>query len=569
MPGISALHAAPFPVKVSILSLACMVCTPAVICIPLAILFKEPRILCTDPQTDSQFECSEIMACTYNYPFKVIKDDGPYSLSTQYELICENSSLKRLAFTCIFFGYLVAAIMQTLIVIEKKWHRPFMVCASFGLVTILALMFFVGIFDLEFILIACLLFGAGFFLIYANTYSYIYVSDTYNSDLVSFYMILTTILWASMGIFFTMLGYFFNSDWRVIIGVGSIILLVSTIIFTNSKITENIKSPLLEEEEIDEEPENMNIFSYFKDMWPNKTIRNNFLIYTLTWSLGSVCYSVIYIELESVGGSVYFTTISCCCLEICCGLLGSILMQKYKCKTVQNAAAMSIVVVFLVFFMAPVSIGEASGLLVGLLVFCLLVGKLCTDMVNLMIYLNLARMFTDKYVGLYVIISRGFARVLTVFMPTVNFFIRNLGIHPFVFYGFIYFGIWNLLKFCREVQEEGMEDLLNDAKVGIVDRLAIASCSRSLVGSTPHEDILKRIKVEGVKLSEIHKSRLKPNSIHANSGVMNLSTPLLKGINVNLQTESERDSEKKKRVTLFELRQNLRKQEMVDMTLKD
>ena len=296
----------------------------------------------------------------------------------------------------------------------------------------------------------------------------------------------------------------------------------------------DIKDKTIEEEDDDEDEvvgESISVFSYFKDMWPHKTIRSNFLIYCLTWGFCNMIYVLQYVELGSVGGSVYFNSIFMCCLEIFICSFAGVLTKKYSCDKILNTVIILVIVFFLMFITAPLSIGDASGFSVAFYIVCLLITKVSNDLIDLMVYLNLPKMFTDKYVGFYLIVSRCFCRVQLIFLPTINHLVRRLGYHPFVFYGICYAVCRVLLMWCKEVQPDaGIDELMNDVKIGNLERTAIISASHSMAGSLVHDQILKKIKVEGIKLSVIKKYKANPDNVKLGSVVMKLSSPILKSL---------------------------------------
>ena len=503
----------------------------------LALFFKEPLIYCIDPKTNIPFECSEQTACTHNYPFSIDKTAGPHSFSSQYELICEASSQKRLALTCIFFGYLLAAIMQTIYIIKASQRRSFIVMGGYFMSIGYFFMLLVNWLEMNFINIAWLFLAPGFGSVIVITYAYIFVNEHFKGELCSVLIIMLDAAWGVSGISFSFLGFFVKCDWRIILGLASMIIFVCSSYLCFSKDNSDDTSTIQNNGEIDEEDEedvkeeHFNIFSYFRDLWKNPIIRNNFLIYTLTWGIYMAIYICQYVELECVGGSVYFNNFFLCCLELSSTLLGGFITRKYNCNTILHNAINIVIILFLCFMFAPISIREASGFQVTFFVVCLLLSKLANDLVNLMIYLSLPKMFTDKYVALFIIISRGFSRILLIFLPTLNYIIRSWNIHPFVFYGVWFILCRILLFYCKEVQPDGgIDELMNDANIGNLQRTAILSASHSMAGALLHDDILKKIKVDGVQLSVIRKYKQNPNSIKLGSAIFNLPTPLLKSI---------------------------------------
>ena len=104
--------------KILVFLISLLYSSTSILSVTLPILFKDPIIYCENPIDKTLFICSEEIACSNEFIFFIDKKNGPKSFSSEYELICDNSSLKRLALTFYYLGYLVAAILQIIIVIE-------------------------------------------------------------------------------------------------------------------------------------------------------------------------------------------------------------------------------------------------------------------------------------------------------------------------------------------------------------------------------------------------------------------------------------------------------------------
>ena len=107
-----------------------------------------------------------------------------------------------------------------------------------------------------------------------------------------------------------------------------------------------------------------------------------------------------------------------------------------------------------------------------------------------------------------------------------------------------------LLSYCKEIENDGLEDLMNDIDIGMMKRMAVGSASHSMAGAIGHEEILKKVRVEGVQLSVIRQLQRNPDSLKWNGEAANLSTPLLKKINVVNENND-------KKTTLYEMKQSL------------
>ena len=360
--------------KILIFFLLLLFSCSGILSVCLALLFKEPLIYCIDPITKISFECSEITACTHEYAFYIDKEAGPHSFSSQYELICEGSAQKRLALTCIFFGYLLAAIMQTVYLINPSQRRLFIGLGGYAMGIGYFIMLLINWFDGDFVAIAWLFLLPGFGSVIVITYVYIFINENFKGELCSVLIIMLDAAWGVSGISFAVLGYVVRCDWRIILGLCSTIMFVgsSYLLFAKKPLETIINDNNEYEEEEDVPEENINVLSYFRDLWKNPTIKNNFLIYSLTWGIFVAIYVCQYVELECVGGSVYFNNLFLCCLELSTTFLGGTISRKYSCDKILKITINIVIILFLSFIFAPNSLRDASGYKVSFYVVCLL-----------------------------------------------------------------------------------------------------------------------------------------------------------------------------------------------------
>lgn len=246
----------------------------------------------------------------------------------------------------------------------------------------------------------------------------------------------------------------------------------------------------------------MGFFSYFHDLWQNSQIKKNFLIYGFIWSLFTVVYCVILVEMESVGGNLFLNMSVCSTIEVLAAVLAGTLTKKYNCPSILNKLLFFLSLFFSLFFLSPPSLTAGTPLQVLFFMGCMFLGKINNDLLNLVIYLYLPKAFTDKYVGFWLLCSRFSSRFFGLFVPYISYFMRNLGFHPFCFYGILWIFCRFLYTLTKEVQSEGVDDLLNEVNASLHDRLSVLVGSFSN-GVLRHDDNLKNIHHEGVPLSVI------------------------------------------------------------------
>lgn len=255
----------------------------------------------------------------------------------------------------------------------------------------------------------------------------------------------------------------------------------------------------------------MGMISYFREMWPNTQIRINFIVYVLFWSLYTLVYSAILIELGSVGGNLFINMGLCSVIEIVAAILGGFLTERYNCSVILKNLLTFLSIFLAVFFFSPVNLGTADPLIMFVFLLCLFLAKINNDTLNLVTYLYLPKVFTDRYVGFWMLCSRFFSRFLGLFIPTIGFTMRSLGLHPFCFYGICWIVCRIIFACTQEVQLEGIDDLLNEMNVNMTERISVLTGSFSN-GTMLHDENLKNIKVEGVPLSMIRRFKNDPTS---------------------------------------------------------
>lgn len=240
-------------------------------------------------------------------------------------------------------------------------------------------------------------------------------------------------------------------------------------------------------------------------MWGQKQILTNFVIFCLIWPLYIVCYTSVLLELESIGGSLYLNMILCSFLEMMAAFLATYL-SKFDCGKIIRIILSLLSFFFLLFIFAPVSLSKSSLALTVFFILMMLSGKICYDIICLLVYIYSPKILTDKYVPLFLIFSRFLSRFFNLFIPYINLFFKSFDLHPFVFLGIMWLVSRILISCTKEVQREGISDLINEFKISILHKLSVLSGGRSMA-SIPHDEFLKNITIKGQNLSMIKKSR--------------------------------------------------------------
>jgi Major Facilitator Superfamily len=472
--------------RIPLLLLLFSISSCPILCIP--IFFQDPLPLCPNLSSSTPSQC------TFDCSSPIFDlENGPNSISADFGIICEQKSLKTLAITINFIGIFLGCACSSFILIDKKKRQQFLGILGGVLGASLILMTVTKSFDVVVALIGL----ASFCFMYINTYSYMLISENFSGALASFVTLMYSTFWAFTGIFYAIFAHFTKASWKPLCILCGILGLIGGILlfilkekeYLNKNSNEN--SPEIEgnnstedeekqkeEDQLrndDESTRNMTKTNNFKEgkqglieslreAWTKPQIRTNFLVYAGFWSFYTICYCCILIELESVGGNLYFNIVLCSCIEIlACVMAGWLGGKKEKVnidnqkglfdinkKHVQNnngstkliKKLLSFLALFFgIFILAPSSLEGAGS---SFFIFCLLAAKLNNDTLNLVTYLNLKQAFTAKYVGIWMLVSRFSSRFLGLFIPYLNLSVRNIGLHPFVFYGCV----WALFRVC-------------------------------------------------------------------------------------------------------------------------
>ena len=472
-----------------------------------SILYKAPILLCKSTISASYEVCPEERACFSPY-FMIDPVNSSRSFSTDFSLICEDSSMKRLALTCCFCGMLIGCILSTFITISKRQRLYFLSGFGFLFSSSLLLMLFVT----NFYYIALLTGVAAFCYLLLNNNVYLYARENFNGDLAGFATISYNVCWGLSAMSFAILNYFSDADWRLFLSISGVISLISSGLLLSLAMKTMIKANSLImitdeiEENIAKNQEQRGFFSSFSEIWPNKQLRINYFFYALSFSYYSVSYYCIYIEMDSLGGDLYLKIFLCCGLELVSALFTGFLIEFYDAQKLLKFNVTILSVFFTIFLFAPKNLKSAEPWESLFFTGCLLVVKVNNDMLNLALYLNVPKAITDKYFSFWMLSSRFLSRFLNMILPSFNYAIKMMGIHPFGVYGIIWLGFRMFFNWTKLLEEEGVEELIREAKLSFHQRLSIICQSRSYA-NLDHDDMLRNMQYEGKQLSMFRKMK--------------------------------------------------------------
>lgn len=193
------------------------------------IMFKEPLIYCTPPSLTNPHICSEIEACSNHNIIFIDKINGPKSLTAEFGLICEKSSLKRFCLTMSFFGFFIGCIVCTVVDVKANQRKLILSVCSIGYAASLLLTL---VFAEMLEVIAVLLFLTSFFFCFINAYVYVFITENFEGEFASAMMIMVNVGWAVAGILLATLAYNVNSDWKIVLGTSGVLIgVVAVVLF--------------------------------------------------------------------------------------------------------------------------------------------------------------------------------------------------------------------------------------------------------------------------------------------------------------------------------------------------
>lgn len=240
-------------------------------------------------------------------------------------------------------------------------------------------------------------------------------------------------------------------------------------------------------------------------MWPFPQIRFNVITYVIAWASFCVTYNDVFLKLETVGGSLYFNMGIISVFEMSASFISGIISMKVDISKCIKGLMLCQVALGATFLLAPIEIKHLTMLESLTLLIMMVSTKFSADIINNLINLYSPQIFTDEFIGVYLIMSRLLSRVFLLSLPTVNHYFERFGLHPFFFLSVLWGFVWLLTTQTKEIQEEGIHDVLAEFKVNLATRV-------SVIHNAEHihiDDNLGNVSVDDKNnLSEIRTSRI-------------------------------------------------------------
>lgn len=224
------------------------------------------------------------------------------------------------------------------------------------------------------------------------------------------------------------------------------------------------------------------------------------------WTASSITYNAIWLELETLGGNFYLNMMFVSTLEILASFLAGYVVSKLNLMNCLGKLLIVLSILFGMFIFSPVSlqnIGNSTKSTYFLIL--MLCGKLCSEIVANLSYVHAPKVLTDKFTPSFMITVRLFSRICLLFLPHINYYLYLLNLHAYILVAIIWVSGRFFYSFAKEIQPEGLEDLLKEFKIGIVSRMSIMS-GASHACHDP-DDLVKNLEVEGVSLKDIKNSK--------------------------------------------------------------
>lgn len=190
------------------------------------LLFKDAKLLCSHSNiSNATATCYEPEACE-SPAFFIDKAASPYSLSTQFELVCARKSEKRKSLSIIFLVSLFGVLLNLLTVLKPVWRKSFY---SFCGMSIGASLLFSVYFSNDLLLISFFLGLASFGYILILTYSFLLINDLFENDAAKVAFGVLNICWGCFGVSFAFVAMLTNADWKILNTITGIPLILASL----------------------------------------------------------------------------------------------------------------------------------------------------------------------------------------------------------------------------------------------------------------------------------------------------------------------------------------------------
>lgn len=192
------------------------------------ILFKEAKLLCSNSSNPEQkYNCYEYQICENKIDYIIDRENGPKSLISQFNLICENKNLHRTSLSIVFSISLLAVFVNIIMVMGPQKRKSFYSLCGILVGSSLLLSVY---FSNDLLLISIFLGFANFGYILILTYSFLLINDLFEEEANKVGFGILHILWGLIGVIYSLIAFVSNSNWIILNTITGIPLILSSIV---------------------------------------------------------------------------------------------------------------------------------------------------------------------------------------------------------------------------------------------------------------------------------------------------------------------------------------------------
>lgn len=208
------------------------ICYTTVIGIPF--FYQSPVTLCFNKLTNSNFICSEEIACLNETTSTIDFEKSPLSLSTQFSLICSKQDEKRFSQWLILFGSTIGCVFNMIVYIPREKYQLYYSISAFlySIAGFLAILFPN---NLLFVSICLNIMIANMTTMFNWTITFLEVIFSKKKAMVA--ITLLNFGFGIYGLIIIFIAFFSNSSWKMIIIIPCILCFFSTIYLYKLDIT--------------------------------------------------------------------------------------------------------------------------------------------------------------------------------------------------------------------------------------------------------------------------------------------------------------------------------------------
>lgn len=186
-------------------------------------------------------------------------------------------------------------------------------------------------------------------------------------------------------------------------------------------------------------------------------------------------------------------------LELSGSFTAGVISLKFQISECFKIFTLFLTMLFGSYYFAPLE-GEHSNKAIIFIIF-LLAAKMMSETICNLTYVYIPKVLTEKYTPFYLVNVRLVSRIFLLFLPFINFQIKSLNLHAFLICSLVWGISRILLCFSKEVQKEGIQEIMNFHDVDILERTSIMSGAKNMIHGP--DELMKRIKIKGLSTCQM------------------------------------------------------------------